>query len=357
MDTVVGIKKFNYLQKAINSTPTKFWVNNPTMDEASKALQMGALGVTTNPTFCAKIMKSGEYNDVASIIDSVVPEVKDDRVAADFVFQKCTKRILEIYEPLFEKSGKKYGYVTIQDDPLREHDAKLIIDAALRHSKLGKNFMAKIPVTKAGIEAIEFLVAKNIPICATEIFSVAQAVEVCELYERITNKTGNRPAFFTTHITGIYDQYISELLKNKKLDADLAIVSKAGCIVGRKIYHLLKQRGYHTTLLGGGVREPLHFTGFVGGDMHITMNYNTIVELGELKEQVVSQIDGVTSPSDVSLLRGAIPDFKRAYDDDGLSTEEYSGYGPVVLFRSMFVEGYNKLVDEVKKRRYKTITY
>jgi transaldolase len=346
--------QYDYLQKVMSATPTRFWVNNPTMDEAIKSLQIGALAVTTNPTFCAKIMENNEYGDVAWIIDEVVSEIKDDRVAADLVFQKCTKRIMEIYEPLFEKSGKKYGYVTIQDDPAREHDSKLTVDAALRHSKLGKNFMAKIPVIKTGLEAIEVLIEKGIPVCATEIFSVAQAIEVCELYERITKKTGSRPAFYTTHITGIYDQYISELFKNKESGVDRAIIAKAGCIVGRKIYHLIKQRGYHTTLLGGGVRQPLHFTEFVGGDMHITMNYSTFVELNRSEKQVVSRIDSEASPSDVRLLREAIPDFRKAYDDDGLSTEEYAEYGPVLLFRGMFVKGYEKLVDEVKKRRLKS---
>ena len=63
-----------------------------------------------------------------------------------------------------------------------------IVKAALRHRCLGKNYMAKIPVIPSGVKAIETMVTEDIPICATEVFSISQTVYVGELYEQAAEK-------------------------------------------------------------------------------------------------------------------------------------------------------------------------
>ncbi|NTU51246.1 MAG: hypothetical protein HGA94_02260, partial [Candidatus Aminicenantes bacterium] len=78
-------------------------------------------------------------------------EVEDDAVAADLVYQKTSARIMRRFRPLFDYTKGACGYVTIQADPREDDDADLIIKAALRHRKLGPNYMAKIPVIEAGL--------------------------------------------------------------------------------------------------------------------------------------------------------------------------------------------------------------
>lgn len=340
----------DYFHKMTETTPTRFWVNNPNAEDMEMALDAGAINCTTNPAHCSKLLKS-EPDYVHGVIDRVIATTGDDDIAADLVYQECSARIMEGFLPLHERSGGVDGYVTIQDDPRQDEEASAIIDATMRHAKLGKNYMAKIPVIPSGIAGIEEAIKQNIALCATEMFSVAQTVHICELYQRISQACGNKPVFYVTHITGIYDEYLKGVVEREGIDIDPDVLGQAGCIVARKVHNLIRDRGYETTLLGGGAREMRHFTEFVGGDFHITINWSTAQELIDADIPVVSRIDAEASPEVVEELRSKLSDFRKAYDDDGLSLEEFQEFGPVQHFRNEFIKGYNLLLSEIAARR------
>jgi transaldolase len=94
-----------------------------------------------------------------------------------------------------------------------------------------------------------------------------------------------------------------------------------------------------------------HFTEFVGGDFHITINWSTAHELIQADPTVVARIDVETPQSVIDELRAKFADFGKAYDDDGLSVAEFAGYGPVQLFRNAFLKGWYLLLAEVCSRR------
>jgi transaldolase len=246
------------------------------------------------------------------------------------------------------------GFVTIQDDPRCDDDVEHIVDVTMRCLKLGPNFMTKIPVIASGIAAIEELVARNIPICATEIFAVSQAIHMCDVYERAAKRSGKYPPFYLTHITGIFDQYMAEVVKTEKIGIAPEILAQAGCLIARKEYRIVKERGYHAVLLGGGARGTHHFTEFVGGAMHITINWSTADELIAANPSVVSRIDAPTPKEVVEELRAKIPGFRRAFDEDGLAVQEFAHFGPLMFFKAMFLNGYVRLLDEVAERRAKS---
>lgn len=339
-----------YFHHVSDETPTRLWINNPTGTEAGYALAAGAISCTTNPTYGARLIKS-ESEFVRGIIDSAVGQTTDDAAAADIFVREATARLLDRFLPLFEQSRGTQGFVTIQSDPRQDGDVRAMVDAALRYRALGPNFMAKIPVTMAGLEAIESLIAENIPICATEVFAIDQAIAVCELYRRASEKTGKRPPFYVTHITGIFDEYLGKLAEREGIAISTAALLWAGSTVGRKEYHLLQERGYPGTMLGGGARSTRHFTDFVGGDVHITINWSTAQELIDWDPPVVSRIGVVTPPEVLAELTAALPDFRRAHEEGALPVEEFAEYGPVQFFRNNFIAGYEQLLAEVAARR------
>jgi transaldolase len=253
---------------------------------------------------------------------------------------------------LFEQSSGSYGYVTIQDDPRVDENPEATIRAALRNRTLGKNFMAKIPVIEAGLEALEACVEEGVPICATEVFTIAQATHVCELYERVARKTGKRPPFYVTHITGIFDEYLGKVASREGIEIAPDVLAQAGCIVARKEHQLIRERGYKTTMLGGGARGTHHFTELVGGDVHITINWSTAEDLIDANTAVVSRIDAQTSQSVVDELCEKFVDFRKAYNEEALSVEEFADYGPVRLFRNAFLKGWYLLLAEIPARRH-----
>ena len=85
--------------------------------------------------------------------------------------------------------------------------------------------------------------------------------------------------------------------------------------------------------------------------MHITLNWSTIKELIDTDMPVVNRMDFEVSPEIIEELSDKLVDFRRAYEDDGLSVEEYADFGPVQLFRSMFMQGYSTLLSEIAARR------
>ncbi len=340
-----------YFHRITAETPTRLWINNPSGADVDRAIAAGAVNCTTNPAYCSKLLVS-DPDYIRGVIDEVIVTTHDDDVAATRVYQRAGARVMARFRPLHEQSSGKYGYVTMQDDPRNDENPVAVIRGALHNRTLGPNFMAKIPVIEGGVEALEACVEGNIPICATEVFSMAQAITMCELYQQAVERTGNRPPFFVTHITGIFDEYLGKVAEREGIDISPKVLSQAGCAVARKEYRMLKERGYETTMLGGGARGTHHFTEMVGGDVHITINWSTAQEIIDAGTPVVSRIDVETSQSVINELSEKFVDFRRAYNEDELSLEEFAGFGPVQLFRNAFLKGYYLLLAEIASRRH-----
>lgn len=340
----------SYFHKIHKETPTRVWVNNPTASDLKCALAAGAISGTTNPSYCSKLIQR-EPTYIRTIIDNVIRETEDDEVAADLAYQRATARFMEGFLPLYERSGGTEGFVTMQDNPNKDEDPDLIVNAALRHSRVGKNYMAKIPAIEPGMEAMVSLVERDIPICATECFTLSQTIAMCELYEQISRKCGKRPAFFITHITGIYDEELKAYVEREKVDIAPGLLDQAGCIVARREYRLLKDRGYHATMLGGGARGPHHFTELVGGDVHVTLNWSTMEELMNAHNQVIPAIDREESKEVIDELSAKLPDFRRACSEDGYAPNEFKDIPALQRFRNSFLAGWNHLMEEIAARR------
>jgi transaldolase len=339
-----------YFHRVSSETQTRMWLNNPIGPEIDQAIATGAISCTTNPAYCARLL--GEEPDfIHQIIEDVASHQPDDDLAAEQVYQRACARITASFLPLFQYSGGEQGFVTIQGDPRRDDDPEYIVAEALRHMRVAPNVMAKIPAHQAGIVAIERLAGMGIPICATEIFGVAQAISVDEAYKRAVAKTSKKPALFVTHITGIFDRYLSEYVKQNSIEIAPEVLEQAGSVVAREQYWVAKQLGQSGLMLGGGALHTQHFTEMVGGDMHVTLNWNISQALIEANGPVTARIDQPASPAIVAELSAKLPAFRQAMDPNGLRPEEFKDYGPLVLFRNMFIDGYGKLVSAVAKSR------
>jgi len=344
----------DYFKRVTSLSPTRLWINNPTPQEAGMAIEAGAVSCTTNPTFCMKMLTNqSEYDSVISVIDEVIKYEASDSKAAGLIQQRLAKKILDIFLPLYEKNPGTCGFVSIQGSPLEEDDAAAIADEALRYTSLGPNFIAKIPVTKAGLAALEILIAEGVAAIATEIMSISQAVAAAKMYERVSKKSGKYPPFYITHITGIFDEHLGNVVKDN-IDISPDILWQAGCIAARKQYAILKERSYPGIMLGGGARGLHHFTEMIGADMHITINWKGSADkLIESDPPVVYRMYNPAPGYVIDELLAKVPDFAKAYNEDGLSVEEYADFGPVNLFRTQFINGWNYLLKTIKERREK----
>ena len=343
----------NYFKRVAALTPTKFWINNPTREEAQWAIDAGAVGCTCNPSYCGKMLfdRPGEKNYVSSLLDEIIKEVDSATAAEEELQRRLVKKIAEIFMPLYQAAPKENGYVSIQGDPINEDDAAVVIREARKNRAVAENICCKIPTTESGLEAMETLVAEDTPINATEVFAIQQALDLCNLYEKVSKESGKKPKFYISHITGIYDEYLKEVAERDGIDISPDILYQSGLVVARKLYKIFVDKGYHVTFIGGGARGPQHFSEMVGGDVCITINWKgTADKLLEMNQPVMERLFNPVPQYVIDELCEKLPDFKRGYEEGGINAEEYEEFGPVIKFRNSFVKNWNRVLDEAEKR-------
>jgi transaldolase len=343
----------SYFHRVSAQTPTQFWVNNPTREEADLALAAGVLGCTTNPSFCQKMVDhplEGPY--ALALLDEAVRESRTDSEAQAILQRKLVRGIADKFRPLYEGSRGKHGFVSIQGDPIHEHDPNQILEEGLANRELGENICIKVPVTRPGLKAIEGLVRQNIPVNSTEIFAVAQATALCELYKRTCEKTRRHPRMYLSHIAGIYDDFLKQYADEHRIDITSDLLWQAGLAVARKVYGLVEERGYKVTFIGGGARGLHHFTEMVGGDLVVTINWvGTADRLLEEDPPVVYRVFNPVPKQVIDELNAKLPDFRRGYAARGLSVDEFGEFGPVELFRSSFIKSWERVLKLAGERR------
>jgi transaldolase len=342
-----------YFIRVAKQTPTEFWINNPSRDQADLAIANGATGCTNNPSYSQKMVDHPTEGPYAlKLLDEAIQESPSDDEAIAIFQRKLVKPISDRFLPIFRKSNEQQGYVSIQGDPIREDDPDVVIRVALENRKLSPNICCKIPTTHSGLVAMEYLVGKDVPLNATEIFGIKQATVLMDTYEKASQKTGRRPKLFLSHIAGIYDDHLKNVVESQKIDISPDVLWQAGLAVARKMYMKMEERGMPGTFIAGGARGLHHFTEMVGGKVCGTINWEgTADKLIEQNPPVVYRLFNPVPQKVIDELMEKLPDFKRGYLDDGLEIEEFEGFGPVQLFRSMFTGSWARVLELIKERR------
>lgn len=343
----------HYFKRVQTLTPTKFWINNPTREETDWSIAEGALGCTCNPSYCGKMLfdRQSEKDYVSEMLDKLTKEIGSATEAEEELQRKLVSRIAEKFLPIFEESSRENGYISIQGDPIHEDDPEVIIREARKNRAIAKNICCKIPTTEAGLKAMETLVVEDIPINATEVFAIQQALDICELYEKVSKESSKKPNLFISHITGIYDEYLMEVAERDHIEISPDILWQAGMVIARKLLNIFEERGYPVTFVGGGARGTQHFTEMVGGDACITINWTgTADKLLDMNPPVVERFYTPTPDYVLEELLEKLPDFRRGYEEGAIRSSEYEEFGPVVKFRNSFIKDWNRVLGEAEKR-------
>lgn len=345
----------NYFERVRELTPTKFWVNNVTREEAEIGVKAGAMGCTQNPAYTWKMLSREDDKEHAlKLLREALLESEDDNEVECILQRKLVKEISDRFMPLWEKTHGAHGYVSIQGDPIHEDDPQVIIDEARLNRAMNPNVMIKIPATEAGLNAMEVLIAENTPLNATEVMGLSQVIDLCEMYESVSAKTGKSPVMYYSLITGIYDEWLANEVESQGIEINPDVLYQAGMAIAKKVYQVVHDRGYRLGFIGGGVRGLQHFTEMVGADACITMNWKgSCDKLIENDAPVVSRFFNPVQHVVLEELIKKLPQFNQAYWADGLKPEEYEDYGPVAYFRDSFVRAWNNALEVIGEERAK----
>lgn len=341
-----------YFHRVHEQTATRFWINNVTREEADLALNAGAVGCTQNPAYTWKmIQKESELPHVIELLKPILAEEPDDTEALVKLQRALVSDIAKHFLPLYEASGHKYGYVSIQGDPFHE-DAETIIRCARYNAKGSPNIMAKVPVTEEGLKAIRVLMSEGIAINATEVMAVRQALDVCDVYNEVCGSMEKPPVVFFSHITGIYDEYLKNYVNQNNIEISPDTLWQSGMAIAKKTYKLAKERSPRVGFIGGGARGLHHFTEMVGADAVVTINWGGTADKLIKEDPVVLQRFFMPTPENViDECNEKLPDFKKGYFINNIVPSEYEDFGPVVLFRSQFESAWQNALEFVAEQR------
>jgi len=342
-----------YFLRVTEQSPTMFWINNPTPEQADLAIENGALGCTNNPSYTQKMIDNPTEGEHAlKVLDDTLRDVSDDRAAAIEFQARMVKPIAEKFMPLFERSGGEHGFVSIQGDPFADDKSQDIVRQALDNREISPNICCKIPLTEPGLEAIPELVPMNVPMNATEIFGVSQMVALAETYEKVARASSKWPMMYMSHIAGIYDDYLRNYVQENNVKISPDVLHQAGLAVARKVYRIMTERAYKCVFIGGGARGLHHFTEMVGGRVCITINWlGTADKLLEQNPAVVYRLFNPVPQKVIDELIEKLPDFKKGYLEDGLMVEDFEEFGPVQLFKSSFTKSWRRVLEIIRERR------
>ncbi len=185
-------------------------------------------------------------------------------------------------------------------------------------------------------------------------FTVPQALAVAEAVERGLRRreaAGEDVAAMTpvcTLMVGRLDDWMQALVKRDGVVATPGIEHWAGVACMKKAYGILRERGYRTRLLAAAYRHHLHWTEFIGGDVVLTIPYAWQRLFNESDLAVVPRMDEPVPAAVVDELYRRFPDFRRAYDADGMSPEEFDAYGATARTLRGFIASYHDLVAVVR---------
>ena len=321
------------LHEMTQTTPTCLWNDSANIEELSASIADGAVGATCNPVIALTVLKQEMAYWKPRILDTLekMPTATEDAVGWKVV-EAMSVRAAELLRPVFEAHKGKNGRLSIQTDSHFHRDPKAIVEQAVRFSQLAPNIIVKIPVTRAGVKAIEEATYQGVSINATVSFTLPQSLAVAEAVERgleRREKEGKEVASMgpvCTIMVGRLDDWLRVTAEKDSITVDPGVLEWAGVAVFKKTYRLFRERGYRTRLLSAAFRNHMHWSEFVGGDVVISPPHSWQVRFNRSGIAPKPRIDDPVDPRILAQLE-EFPEFLRASTENGMSVEEFDSFG------------------------------
>jgi len=343
------------LLETVSTTLTDFWNDSCSIEELTYAIDNGAVGATTNPTIVLGVLKKEMplWRDrIYAIIDDN-PTWSEDDVTWKLIEEMAVKGA-ELLSPVFKRELGRKGRISIQTNPIFYRNADAIVEQAIHFGGLAPNMQVKIPVTKAGVAAIEEVTYAGVNINATVCFCVPQALAVAEAVERGLNRraaAGKSIADMTpvcTIMVGRMDDWIHLLEKRDSILVTPGYPDWAGIACIKKAYAIYQEHGYRARLLAAAYRHHMHWSELIGGDIVMTIPYDWQRLFNASDIAVKPRFQNPAPAEIVETLYAKFADFRRAYDADGMTAAEFDSFGPTARTLRSFIASYRDLLAVVR---------
>jgi len=343
------------LQQMVSTTPTDYWNDSCSVEELTYGIEHGAVGATTNPTIVHDVLKKEMHLWRDRIRQMIVDNPTWSETDLTWkLIEEMAVNGARLLQPVFERHGRKKGRLSIQTDPANYRNSEALVRQALRFHSLAPNMQVKLPVTRAGIQAIEEATFHGASINATVSFSVPQAIAVAEAVERGLHRrevTGTDTLDMSpvcTIMVGRNDDWMQIMAKRDAIDIDPSYLTWPGIATFKRAYGIFQARGYRARLLVAAYRHLGHWSELIGGHFIHSMPCGWARKANASDITIQNTIAQPVRPEIVEELYRKIPDFRRAYDPDGMTVSEFDGFGATVRTLRGFTEAVHDLMAVVR---------
>ncbi len=242
--------------------------------ELAGLVEQGVAGVTSNPTiFQQAIAKSDAYTEQLSGLAGGKADAKsifETLAIADI--QAAT----DVLRPVYDAAQGQDGFVSLEVAPDLANDTDATIAEARRlHKAVDRpNLMVKVPATKAGLPAIQQLIADGICINVTLIFGLERYAAVKEAFlqgleERVAagkavDKVASVASFFVSRVDVAVDARLDKLAAQEPARAEYykSLQGKAAVANSKLAYRQFEEkfagpRWEKLAAAGAHVQRPL----------------------------------------------------------------------------------------------------
>jgi transaldolase len=337
------------------ATATDYWNDSCALQELAYAIERGAVGATSNPTIVGEVLQKEmpRWGGRIAELAAEHPRWTEDEVAWGLI-EEMAAGAAELLLPIFERERGRKGRLSIQTNPKFYRDSDRLIEQGLHFSQLAPNMQVKIPATLAGLTAIEELTAAGVSINATVCFTVPQSLAVGQAVEagleraEAAGHDTTRMSPVCTIMVGRLDDWLGVLAGRDGIIVDPAAVHWAGIACIKRAYGIYRACGYRARLLAAAYRHHLHWSELIGGDITMTIPHTWQRRFNRSDVEVVQRFDRPVPAEILDQLLGHFDDFRRAYEPDGLTPDEFDSFGATVRTLRGFVGSYQSLVGVVR---------
>ncbi|MGA2680140.1 MAG: transaldolase [Sedimentisphaerales bacterium] len=215
--------------------------------------QDGLRGMTSNPSIFEKAIAESHIYD--EDIRDIALKKKDVKAIYEALSQRDVQSAADEFWSVYENTGGKDGYVSLEVNPHLAHDTKGTIEEARRlWVALDRpNVFIKVPATADGLPAIQQLISEGINVNVTLLFGLPRYRQVAEAYiagiearmaqGKPVEYVASVASFFVSRIDILVDSLLEKLIAqgNPKTDIAKKVHGQVAVASAKMAYQIYKE--------------------------------------------------------------------------------------------------------------------
>jgi len=340
-------------RRAAERFPTVLWNDSADPAELARSIEFGAVGATCNPVIALTVVKAHleTWRPRIAELAAQFPDASESELGWKVV-EELSIGAAKLLEPAFRTSGGRNGRLSLQTDPRLHRNADALVAQAVHFAGLAENIIVKIPATEVGLAAIEEATYRGVSINVTVSFTVAQAVASAEAIERGLDRRaaeGLPDREFGSVVTlmgGRLDDWLKFWAAKHRILIEPGYLEWAGVAALKRAHHVFTERGFRSRVLSAAFRNHLQWSELQGGDLVVSPPFDWQARINENDIEVEDRIDVPVDAQIVETLLAKLPEFRRAYEVDGMRPDEFESFGATVRTLRQFLEA-DEALDQV----------